>query len=271
MKTVLAGSVVFLVGASQIFGADEKFEKNLAWQFSERPSVAVADKIFQSATPLQQERTLTVVENAGKHSAIKAVVFSAVIPGAGQAYNKSWIKAVAFLALEVGGWIGNRHYDSEGDRLTDEFETFADAHWSSDRYYDWLAERSGYPRNEIDRLKEFERATYSHYLPDVKNQTYYENIGKYNQFNIGWDDATQGGARDSANRESYDFMRADANDQYSAATLLASAIILNHVASALDAAWTTNRYNKKIVQSSFGFIRSGNQRLTPALTLKVEW
>ncbi len=214
---------------------------------------------------------MPVDEKPGKHSPVKATIFSAVVPGAGQAYNKSWIKAVAFLAIEVGGWIGNRHYESEGDRLTDEFETFANAHWSADRYYDWLAERSGYPRNEIDRLKEYERATYSHFLPDTKNQTYYENIGKYDQFNIGWDDATQGGARDSANREAYDFMRADANDQYSAATLLASAILLNHVVSAIDAAWTTNRYNKKIVQSSFGFIRSDNQRLTPALTLKMEW
>jgi len=271
MKNGMMVNAALFLAANQILCAGEKPGKNLAWQFSERPSVAVAGKFFQPAPRHQQEQSMAVEEKAGTHSAIKAVVFSVVVPGAGQAYNKSWIKAAAFLAVEVGGWIANRHHEREGDRLTDEFETFADVHWNADRYYDWLSERSGYPRNEIDRLKEYERATFSHFLPDTKNQTYYENIGKYDQFNKGWDDATQGGARDSANRETYDFMRADANDQYSAATLLASAILLNHVVSAIDAAWTTNRYNKKIVQSSFGFIRSDNQRLTPALTLKVEW
>jgi hypothetical protein len=271
MKAFLVSSLAILLITGQRLDATEKPKKNLAWQFSERPSVAVAGKLFELASRSQQEQSMTVEEKAGKHSPVKAAVFSAVVPGAGQAYNKSWIKAAAFLAIEVGGWIGNRHYESEGDRLTGEFETFADAHWNAERYYNWLATRSGCQSGDLACLQEYERASFSHFLPNTKNQTYYENIGKYDQFNIGWDDATQGGERDSANRETYDFMRADANDQYSAATLLASAILLNHVVSAFDAAWTTNRYNKRIVQSSFGFIRSDNRRLTPALTLKVEW
>lgn len=264
-------SAGFILAASQVLVAGEKPEKNLAWEFAERPSVMMAGKLFHTTPHYPQDQNMAVTEKVGTRSALKAVALSTIIPGTGQAYNKSWIKAAAFLAIEVGGWVANRHYESKGDKLTDEFEIFANVHWSADRYYDWLSERSGYPRNEIDRLKEYERATFSHFLPDTKSQTYYENIGKYDQFNIGWDDATQGGARDSANREAYDFMRADANDRYSTATLFASALLLNHVVSAIDAAWTTNRYNKKIVQSSFGFIRRPDHRLQPVLTLKVEW
>jgi len=271
MKTLIVSGLALLSAAGDCLIAEERSEKNLAWQFSERPTVAVAGKFFQPVSLHQQEQSMAVDEKPGKHSPVKAVGFSIVVPGAGQAYNKSWIKAVAFLAIEVGGWIGNRHYDSEGDRRTDEFEAYANAHWSADDYYNWLAQRSGCQSGDLACLQEYERNSFSHFLPNEKNQTYYENIGKYDQFNIGWDDTETGGGRDSANREAYDFMRADANDQYSAATLLASAILLNHVVSAIDAAWTTNRYNKKIVQSSFGFIRSDNQRLTPALTLKVEW
>jgi hypothetical protein len=246
-----------LLTASQILTAGEKPETTLAEQVSQRPSVAVAAKFLP----------------------LKAVAMSAIIPGAGQAYNKSWIKAAAFLAAEAGGWFANRHYDSRGDALTDEFEAFADAHWSEDRYWDFIYaqclrdpdhEQYNCSRDNIASLRAWERDHFSHHLPETKNQTYYENIGKYDQFNSGWDD-TQGGPRDSANREKYDFMRADANSQYSAATLFASALLLNHVVSAIDAAWTTNRYNKKIVRSSFGLLRSSDRRLCPALTVKVEW
>jgi hypothetical protein len=264
-------SMLILLATNKVVIAGENPADQFFQQFGNRPSVAIASKMLEQPLPFREQE---LVDDSGKpapHSTFKAVAFSAVIPGAGQAYNRSWIKAAAFLAIEVGGWIGNRHFNQRGEERTDQFEAFADAHWDAGRYYNWLAITSGTCQsNDLDCLKQYERNTFSHFLPDVKNQTYYENIGKYDQFNAGWDD-TQGGARDSANRESYDFMRADANDQYSAARLFASALLFNHVFSALDAAWTTNRYNKKIARSSFGFLRSSDQRLHPALTLRVEW
>jgi len=270
MKTLCVHGAAFLLMASQILLAEEKPERNLSQQFALRPSVAVASKFFPTTTsPIPAQEMAERPE--GTHSTFKAVALSALVPGAGQAYNKSWIKAAAFLAVEVGGWLANRRFDRQGDELTDQFEAFANAHWEATKYYDWLAQRSGCQPGDLACLKDYERNTFSHFLPDVKNQTYYENIGKYDQFNIGWDDANEGGTRDSANREAYDFMRADANDHYNSATLFASAVILNHVISALDAAWTTNRYNKKIARSSLGLIRSSDRRLHPALTLKVEW
>lgn len=196
---------------------------------------------------------------------------SAAIPGAGQAYNKSWLKSLAFFAVEVGGWATSRYWHQRGDESTAAYRAFADAHWKEDEYWTWLAERSGCSVNDRSCLQDYERNNFSHHLPEDKNQTYYENIGKYDQFNIGWDDARQGGGRDSANRETYDFMRADANDKYRSATLYVSAVLLNHVFSALDAAWTTNRYNKKIARASLGLLRTPDRQLHPAFSLKITW
>lgn len=270
MQGFHANSITLLLAASQILIADEKPENSLARQFTQRPSVAVVSKFFLTPHPQVPGKNPDAPPD-GMHSPFKAVAMSALIPGAGQAYNGSWIKAAAFFAAELGGWVAYRHFDQRGDELTDVYQAFADAHWSATEYYEWLAQRSGCSAGDLACLQEYERDTFSHHLPNEKNQTYYENIGKYDQFNIGWDDAQQGGGRDSANREVYDFMRADANDKYGTATLFASAVLFNHVFSALDAAWTTNRYNKKIARASFGLIRSSDQRLHPVFTLKVEW
>ena len=266
----LIGAMIILA-TPRVIMAGENTSDSFSRQFGHRPSVAVASNMLQKPLSLREQELVDASDKPAPHSTFKAVALSAVIPGAGQAYNRSWIKAAAFLALEVGGWIGNRHFNQQGDKLTGQFEAFADAHWDAGKYYNWLADSSGCSSSDLACLQEYERNTFSHFLPNEKNQTYYENIGKYNQFNIGWDDAQGGGARDSANREMYDFMRADANDQFSAARLFASALLFNHVFSALDAAWTTNRYNKKIARSSLGFIRSSDSRLHPAFTLRVEW
>lgn len=239
-------------------------------QLSARPSVAMASRLFQQLNSYAQQGN-AAIKPAGVHSPLKAAAASALIPGAGQAYNKSWIKSAFFFAIELGGWLAYRQYDQEGDNLSNEYEAFADLHWNEEKYWAWLAEGSGCSASDRSCLQEYERSTFSHHLPEGENQSYYENIGKYDQFNIGWDDAQEGGGRDSANREAYDLMRADANDKYRTATLFASAVLLNHVFSAFDAAWTTNRYNKRIARASFGFLRSSDRQLHPALTLKLAW
>ncbi len=61
-----------------------------------------------------------------------AFVMSAVIPGAGQIYAKSYIKAAAFLAVEVAAWTYYAQNNSEGRRIEAEFQAYADTHWSEE-------------------------------------------------------------------------------------------------------------------------------------------
>jgi len=208
-----------------------------------------------------------------KRSVKKAFLFSAVIPGTGELYNRSYLSALAFLGVEVGAWVLYAKHTNRGNELTDEFELYANAHWSEERYWASIAEDCAASGGSCGDLKSYERDSFSHFLPDTKNQTYYENIGKYDQFNAGWDDSQSGDARqrDSANRESYTFMRLDANKQFKNATRATTVVLFNHVLSAFHAAYTTHRFNQQ-VQTSVGMrMENRNDELVPTLSVNMAW
>ena len=157
----------------------------------------------------------------------KAVLLSAILPGAGQYYAKSPIMAAAFLAIEIGAWAGVAIYHKEGMDKEDEFIAYADDHWTylddvfsstyssaqanpADEYtyleYEyWVATEFGNPNREgeytegldeweqldwDDKLEYLPSNGFTHeLLPDDKDQQYYEMIGKYDQFGAGWPDA----------------------------------------------------------------------------------
>ena len=207
-----------------------------------------------------------------KRSVAKAVLMSTVIPGTGQFYNKSFLKSLLFLGVEIGGWVAYGVYTDRGNEKTDAFESYADAHWFAEQYWAWIDQASGCS-GDINCQKKYERENFSHFLPDEKNQTYYENIGKYNQFNVGWDDTDSGGshARDSANREVYVRIRQDANDQYKTATIGVTVVLFNHILSAIDAGLTTYRYNRNLEASMGMDMQKYDQELVPALSLRMRW
>ncbi|MBI3195542.1 MAG: hypothetical protein HYZ34_13910 [Ignavibacteriae bacterium] len=99
---------------------------------------------------------------------------------------------------------------------------------------------------------------FTHTLPYYGQQQYYELIGKYVQFYAGWDDAESGTyaigttkpsdfhPADESRFRIYSKMRAQANDYYDITTSMISIAVINHVLSALDAAWTATRYNNAL-------------------------
>lgn len=203
----------------------------------------------------------------------KAFLFSAVIPGTGELYNRSYFTALAFLGVEVGAWVLHAKYQDRGNELTDEFEQYANVHWSEERYWASLAQDCAERGGSCGDLKSYERDNFSHFLPETKNQTYYENIGKYDQFNAGWDDSKSGVARqrDSENREAYTFMRLDANKQFKNATRATTVVLFNHVLSAFHAAYTTHRYNQSVKASVGMKMENYNEEIVPTLSMNVTW
>lgn len=89
-------------------------------------------------------------ESAGEPRSIAlAFGLSAVIPGAGQAYNRQWIKAGVALSLEalvVTLWA-TRHAD--GTEAEREVYAFAHARWSPERYASWLNDYVDYLGEEF--------------------------------------------------------------------------------------------------------------------------
>jgi hypothetical protein len=221
-----------------------------------------------------------------KYSSLRAGLYSAFIPGAGQLYTKSYWQSAAFLGAEVLMWIIYSKYEDKGDRQTELFQQYADQHWSVVDYVNWIRDPQNFgniindnpiipgtenlpawQRVDWDKLNTIEMQIagdqsiqptgFTHKLDRHGEQQYYEMIGKYQQFGGGWDDASTfkaGGftkadiisATVSPRFLEYSQMRGDANSFYNIATTVSYVIVANHIFSALEAAWNASKINHKI-------------------------
>lgn len=203
-------------------------------------------------------------------SGVLAAVASAVVPGAGQAYAGSYWKTLGFVSVEAASWFFYVRWDKDGDDIKRDFRQFADTHWREDEYWAWIAQESGHSSTDMNALRQWEREHFSHSLHEQKDQQYYEMIGKYDQFNIGWDDTNTPRGRNSARRDYYETLRDKSNKAYKKAATCEMIALANHCLSALDAAWTVSRHNRRAVRTSLRIVpmpETGDY----ALTLRVTW
>jgi hypothetical protein len=198
---------------------------------------------------------------------------SLVLPGAGEFYAQSYLKSALFLAAEAALWLLAYNYDHKGDRQTDYFQNYANAHWSVVKYVNFAAGlapggianypgifigNTGDPPSlrvnwaVLNKMESDIAATpagqyFSHNLPAYNSQQYYELIGKYPQFNEGWDDTSPPfvyGNQLSAELLYYSGERGKANTYYTTASTYVALAFVNHVVSAVDAALTAGSYNR---------------------------
>jgi len=279
MRNLVCLSLLLLLFAGQAIAqntGEEDLDKEACDLTLEYRLSNLGDELYATL----QERPLSSVDEGiavSQRSVKRAAFMSLVIPGTGEFYNRSYLKGLGFLALEAGAWTAYAIYTNRGNEKTDEFEIFADQHWDESKYWTSLAadaQSNGIFIDINDRqgLKDYERDSFSHFLPDTESQTYYENIGKYDQFNAGWDDGSgQARQRDSAHRESYTYMRKDANDQFRTATIGMTVALFNHVLSALDAAYSTHRHNQQ-ARASMGLrIEKHGRDHVPAMSFSLSW
>lgn len=73
-----------------------------------------------------------------------AFVMSAALPGAGQAYNRNWVKAVIGISIEAAALTAWSTMRTRGLRQEDDFRDFAHADWSPGRYALWLNDYTDY-------------------------------------------------------------------------------------------------------------------------------
>ncbi len=198
---------------------------------------------------------------------------SFVLPGAGEFYSESYLKSAIFLAAEAALWVLAYNYDHKGDRQTNYFQNYANAHWSVVNYAQYALSHyapaggnyqviipgtQAYPPwmrvnwTELNRMESDIASTaagqyYSHMLPAYNTQQYYELIGKYPQFNQGWDDAPPSftyGNQLSAELLYYAGERGKANTDYTTASTFVAIALVNHIVSAVDAALSAGSYNR---------------------------
>jgi hypothetical protein len=198
----------------------------------------------------------------------RAFMYSLLVPGLGQYYNGSKLKAVGFFVLDVTSWVLVIDHHGNGNDLTADFEKFQQTFWSESRYVAYL--QNAYGQSDDDSIHATE---ISHHLPSTSTQQYYEMTGKYDQFSWGWDDATLGGmtfdsivniqdtvpkitrhdlAPYSDHRNTYEDMRYDANHQFDLSDRWLMIALANHVISAFEALITANRKNNAGGGETFG-------------------
>jgi hypothetical protein len=214
------------------------------------------------------------LDNA-KKSAWLAAGLSAVVPGAGELYSERYLKSIIFFAVEATAVAVGISYNKKGNNQTSFFQGYADKNWSVVRYASWsynLAKQNGLDVskyaslgdptattvnwNLLNNLESDLSATsfgqfYSHQLPPHGEQQYYELIGKYPQFNAGWIDFDASKVWTYGDPLTSDFIyysqqRGKANDYYNVAAKAVVIIVLNHIISVADAAWSTRNYNKDL-------------------------
>ena len=223
-------------------------------------------------SPAQQVSS-AVDEAARRKSPWLAAGMSILVPGAGEFYAGDYWKSAAFFAVDVALWIFAYNYDKKGDRQTDFFQNFANQNWSVVKYaqyaqdnltppngpYNWLIPNTeGRPPwdrvnwSELNRMEQDIGGYYSHVLPPYGQQQYYELIGKYPQFNQGWDDSGPTfnyGDPLTPHFLWYADQRGQANRYYEKATTFVTIALVNHVVSAFDAAFSAASWNKKLQAS----------------------
>jgi len=247
-----------------------------------------------------------------RKSPTRAFLQSFLIPGWGQLYAKSsfW-KPIMFVGFEAAGWAGYVSFSGKGHDLEDDYRVYANAHWDSTDYVEGLY-YSFYSRHQPPSVMNawLDTTTYlvidttvqphvergrslSHhawYKEDgsrVERDEYYENIGKYNQFNFGWDDYRDGldslpySPADTArlnyvspNRKTYLGKRDDANSEFSKANTMLVATVANHLLAGFWAALDARAFNR--AQDQFSHIEpkirlvkspSDPKKLMPYVTL----
>ncbi|AFN75124.1 hypothetical protein MROS_1892 [Melioribacter roseus P3M-2] len=212
-----------------------------------------------------------VVSAQKKKAPFTAALLSFAVPGAGQFYSESYLKSALFVAVEAAAITVGLIYDKKGDDQTIRFQNFADEHWDVARYARWTIVHANEINPSIDpsnyfvfnpdgtvnwkELNKLENALggyYSHRLAPYGDQQYYEMIGKYPQFNVGWDDfgdentPYKYGDPLTENFIFYSKERGKANDFYNVAYKAVLVIFTNHIISAIDAALTAHSFNKNI-------------------------
>ncbi len=200
-----------------------------------------------------------------------AAGLSLLLPGAGEFYAESYWKAAIFVAIDVAAIAIALTNNGKGNDKTWFYQSYANGHWSVVKYAEYAQTLAPTGRTyawrvqgtegmdpwdrpwtqvnwaELNRMERDIAGYYSHTLPAYGEQQYYELIGKYPQFNQGWDDAPAAftyGDPLTAHFTWYANERGKANTYYETATRWVTIAIVNHILSAVDAAWSASIYNK---------------------------
>jgi len=284
------------LGANDLYNLDSRFQPAVTTNFFflDQDSLPAALEI------VEQEDSLVVYP-------ARPMLYSLILPGVGQWYNKSpaW-KIGLFAGIEVASIFSGLQWRKKAEDIRLKYEIFADQNWDLQTWVDntlntplgnyadvhingthklilvlsgSLAEQYG---NYVssDSLENNAHWVYTGEVNVLRDRDFYENIGKYDQFVGGWTDCydpsdiqytfpqwfeVEKDVGDSTeiiistpNKQDYVGQRARSNNYLNMAKYAVSAVMFNHVISALEAVWSTQIRNRpkkeQKVQTNVGLL-----------------
>jgi hypothetical protein len=280
-------------------------------------------------------RTINFAQNLKEYRSPRiAMLLSLLVPGLGQAYSRSYVKAGAFGAAEVAVIGVAAYLNSVGKAKKREARRFADENFDPDmlrKYEARLRDYDAQLREKPDNPVGIDTLIFSYYDADFyaaaesKQTLYYESIRDMH-FTPGWKDSDPGfdgifsdadtirGAHGvyvrskpevaellyfitrvldetgravnegsilgfSPAQAEYDRLVRNSNAYYDAVNYTLYALLLNHIASAIDAGFTARAYNARLLgrESVWNNVSIGTQYVftgsdvSPGLALKVRF
>lgn len=286
MKAIIPALLAFsILCGGELFNYDSRFQP------LNRPFAGQSS--FQEKTE-QPDSLVPQKEAAPIKYPARPMLYSLVIPGAGQVYNKSplW-KTALFAGIEIAGISAWWNWKSKAEDIRLEYELFGTDHWLLSNWYinTPLIFPDNYPEMFSGTHKimliaggeyfssEFLDSLWGVYgdwsqIDFIRDRDFYENIGKYDQFVGGWDDGYDESGNQlwyeeekdvgdsteviklTSNKDHYRDLRFDSNTLLDYSKYAISAIMFNHVISALEAVWSSQQIAREEneVQTKIGLL-----------------
>ncbi|HOH46354.1 MAG TPA: hypothetical protein PLX59_00820 [Candidatus Cloacimonadota bacterium] len=153
------------------------------------------DSANSSFQPVQNDDLIKV--NYQRKDAHKAMLFSMILPGAGQFYaDKSMIRTYIYPVVELALIGGILYFNHEGDKKVDDYEYYANGETITQQIGDYSYTGPRYRREYQNNVQAILIAHSSvdvydgtfFRLDNNDTQHFYEDIGKYNKYIFGWAD-----------------------------------------------------------------------------------
>lgn len=181
-----------------------------------------------SSTPVSGDADLSMPED-GRKSVGLAAVYSLLLPGMGELYADGFSSGKYFLIAEAALWLTYAGAELYGNNLRDDARTFAAVHagiipqGKDDQFY---VDIGNFPNLEEYNDKR---------LRDREVDRLYDPLQGYSW---GWDS--------DAARQSYKDQRLASESAYNARKFIGAVLLINHVASAINAARAAIAHNNAL-------------------------
>jgi len=210
------------------------------------PQLILAQRTIDRSWGL--EDSAHVEKIAGLRSEGLALVLSAAVPGSGQAYSGER-SGFLFALLEVAGWTTHLFYKNEADKQGRNADHFAGAPTDSVANWNYARWIAGDPNRDPSQLEAL-------YASD--RDAYYNLISKDPSYLDGWS-----GSDPASTAADFQHFRDLSTGDLQRSRYATGGLVLNHLASALDALRAARIHNLPIRENYELRLKSSWRRGSP--------